>query len=43
MLEQKCPLEQVFLSEPDESDSLCLFEDGGGGRRGTWGSGLHSG
>lgn len=33
----------VFLSEAEESDSLCLLEDGGGGRRGTWGAGLHSG
>lgn len=38
----KSLLEPLFLSEPEESDSLCLFEDGGGGRRGTWGSGLHS-
>lgn len=43
MLGEKCLLQLVFLSEPDESDSLCLFEDGGGGRRGTWGSGLDSG
>lgn len=43
MLEGKCLLESVFLSEPEESDSLCLFVDGGGGRRGTWGAGLHSG
>lgn len=34
-------MECLLLSDPEESD--CLFEDGGGGRRGTWGSGLHSG
>lgn len=43
MLGEKYLLEKVFLSEPDESESLCLFDDGGGGRRGTCGSGLHSG
>lgn len=39
----KCLSEAVFLSEPEESDSLCLFEEGGGGRRGTSGTGLDSG
>lgn len=38
---------EKHLTEPaclsDESDSLCLMEDGGGGRRGTWGAGLNSG
>lgn len=38
----KCLSEVVFLSEPEESDSLCLLEDGGGRRRGT-GTGLDSG
>lgn len=42
-MEGKCLSEAVLLSEPEQSDSLCLFEDGGGGRRGTWGSGLDSG
>lgn len=42
-MEGKCLSEAVFLCEPEESDSLCLFEDGGGGRRGTWGTGLDSG
>lgn len=42
-MEGECLLEPVFLSEPNESDSLCLLEDGGGGRRGTLGSGLDSG
>lgn len=42
-MEGKCLSEAVFLSEPEESDSLCLFEEGGGGRRGTWGTGLDSG
>lgn len=41
-MEGKCLSEVVFLSEPEESDSLCLVEDGGGGRRGT-GTGLDSG
>lgn len=41
-MEGKCLSEAVFLSEPEESDSLCLFEDGGGGRRGTWDTGLDS-
>lgn len=31
------------LSEPEESDSFCLCEVGGGGRRGTWDTGLDSG
>lgn len=34
-MEGDCVSEPVFLSEQAESDSLCLFEDGGGGRRGT--------
>lgn len=38
----KCLSEALFRSEPEESDSLCLFEEGGGGRRGTWGTGLDS-
>lgn len=42
-MEGKSLSEAVHLSEPEESDSLCLFEDGGGGRRGTWGAGLDSG
>lgn len=43
-MEGKCLSVAVLLSEPEESDSLCLFEDGGGGRRrGTWGAGLDSG
>lgn len=37
VMEAKC------LSGPEESDSLCLFENGGGGRSGTWGAGLLSG
>lgn len=41
-MEGKCLSEAVLLSEPEESDSLCLFEDGGGGRRGAWGAGLDS-
>lgn len=32
----------LFLSEPEGSDSLCLCEVGGGGRRGTWDAGLDS-
>lgn len=35
--------ELLLLSEPDDSDSLRLFEDGGGGRVGTGGSGRCSG
>ena len=31
----KCPSESGWLSETEKSDSLCLFEGGGGGRRGT--------
>lgn len=42
-MEANCLSEPEFLSEPEESDSLCLFEDGGGGRRGTMGWGLDSG
>lgn len=42
-MEGKCLSQAAFLSEPEESDSLCLFEDGGGGRRGIWGAGLDSG
>lgn len=38
----KCLSAALFRSEPEESDSLCLFEEGGGGRRGTWGTGLDS-
>lgn len=41
-MEGKSLSEAVHLSEPEESDSLCLFDDGGGGRRGTWGAGLDS-
>lgn len=41
MVEGKCPA--VLLSEPEESDSLCLLEDGGcGRRRGTRRAGLDS-
>ncbi len=43
VMEGECLSEAMFLSEPVTSDSLCLFEDGGGGRRGTLGSGLDSG
>lgn len=43
VMEGKCLSDAVLLSEPEQSDSLCLFEDGGGGRRGTWGAGLDSG
>lgn len=43
MTEGNCLSEPVLLSDPEESDSLCLFEDGGGGRRGTMGAGLDSG
>lgn len=39
----KCLSEAELLSEPEESGSLCLFEEGGGGRRGIWGTGLDSG
>lgn len=30
--------ESVLRSKPEEADSLCLMEEGGGGRRGTRGA-----
>lgn len=41
-MEGKCLLEPMWLSEHEELDSLCLFEDGGGGRRGTGVAALES-
>lgn len=42
-MEGRCASELLWLSEPERSGSLCLCEDGGGGRRGTGVAALGSG